>query len=91
MYRAGLEHILGLRRHGVTFSVDPCIPSLWPEYEIAWTFHDTRYEILVSNPARRCRGVAHAELDGNVVDAAAIPFIEDRGIHRVHVVLGHAS
>ena len=30
MYRAGLESILGLRRRGETFIVDPCIPSSWP-------------------------------------------------------------
>ena len=30
MYRAGLESMLGLRRRGETFSVDPCIPSSWP-------------------------------------------------------------
>ena len=57
MYRAGLESILGLRRRGATFAIDPCIPSSWPEYRIAWRFLDSRYEITVSNPTRRCRGV----------------------------------
>ena len=93
MYRAGLESMLGLRRrgaHSATFSIDPCIPSLWPGYEITWRVHTTRYEISVSNPERRCRGVARAELDGGVVNAAAIPFIEDGGLHQVRVVLGHA-
>jgi cyclic beta-1,2-glucan synthetase len=90
MYRAGLEYILGLRRRGATFSIDPCIPSLWPTYQITWTFHGTRYEILVSNPERRCRGVARATLDGGIVDSGAIPFIEDGGNHQVHVVLGPA-
>ena len=32
MYRAGLECILGLKRHGDTFEVDPCIPAAWPEF-----------------------------------------------------------
>ena len=45
MYRAGLESILGLRRHGATFEVDPCIPSSWPEYSVAWRFGATRYDI----------------------------------------------
>ena len=89
MYRAGLESILGLRRRGTTFSVDPCIPSLWPGYEITWRVHDTRYEISVSNPERRCRGVARAELDGQVINAAAIPYIDDSSVHHVRVVLGH--
>jgi cyclic beta-1,2-glucan synthetase len=90
MYRAGLENILGLRRCGATFSIDPCIPSSWPEYHVSWRMHDTRYEISVSNPQRRCRGVARAELDGQAVDAATIPFIDDGRVHEVHVRLGPA-
>ena len=90
MYRAGLESLLGLRRRGASFSIDPCIPASWPEYQITWRMHETRYEILVSNPERRCRGVAKAELDGRVVNAAAVPFIDDGGVHHVRVVLGHA-
>ncbi|MBI4885900.1 MAG: carbohydrate-binding protein [Acidobacteria bacterium] len=89
MYRAGLEHILGLRRRGATFVLDPCIPASWPTYEIAWRFGRTRYDITVSNPGRRCRGVGQAELDGLAVDAAAIPLVDDGRIHQVHVVLGH--
>ena len=82
--------MLGLRRRGATFSIDPCIPSLWPGYEIRWRVHSTRYDISVSNPERRCRGVARAELDGAPVNAAAIPLMEDSGIHQVRVVLGRA-
>src|SRR5207247_9470328 len=78
MYRAGLESILGLRRRGRTFVLDPCIPSSWPEYRIAWRFLDSRYEISVSNPTRRCRGVGAATLDGAPVDAAGVPRLNDR-------------
>ncbi len=89
MYRAGLEHMLGLRRRGATFMLDPCIPASWPAYEISWRFLRSRYDITVSNPNRRCRGVAKAELDGVAVNASAIPLIDDGGIHTVHVVLGN--
>jgi cyclic beta-1,2-glucan synthetase len=89
MYRAGLESILGLRRRGATFIVDPCIPSSWTEYQIHWRFLGTRYEITVSNPDRRCRGVVAAELDGVVVNQAAIPLVDDGRTHRVHIVLGN--
>jgi cyclic beta-1,2-glucan synthetase len=88
MYRAGTESILGLRRRGETFVVDPCIPSSWPEYQIAWRYLDSRYAITVSNPARRCRGVAKATLDGAPVDAAAIPLVNDGRTHDVQIVLG---
>src|SRR4029077_18075402 len=88
MYRAGLETILGLRPRGDTFIVDPCIPSSWPEYTIAWKFLDSQYDIIVSNPARRCRGVAQASLDGVAVDPAAIPLTNDGLTHTVRIELG---
>ena len=88
MYRAGVESILGLRRRGETFVIDPCIPSSWPAYRISWRFLDSRYEITVSNPSRRCRGVAMATLDGAAIDARAIPLLNDGRTHDVQIVLG---
>jgi cyclic beta-1,2-glucan synthetase len=91
MYRAGLESILGLKRHGGSIELDPCIPSAWPEYTVVWRHGSTTYEISVANPERRCRGVAEAELDGEPVDPAAIPLVDDGATHRVHAVLRAAS
>ena len=80
MYRAGLESILGLTRRGDTFALDPCIPAAWPAYSITWRFGRTRYEIAVSNPQHRCRGVPRRPLDGVACDRAAIPLVDD-GAH----------
>ncbi len=88
MYRAGLESILGLRRHGATFEVDPCVPASWPEYSITWRVGRTTYEIAVANPDRACRGVARAELDGAPVDHRAVPIVDDGRVHQVRLVLG---
>jgi cyclic beta-1,2-glucan synthetase len=88
MYRAGLESILGLRRRGSLFEIDPCIPSAWREYTISWRLGATRYEILVSNPEQRCRGIAEATLDGAPANPRAIPIHNDGGTHAVRVVLG---
>jgi cyclic beta-1,2-glucan synthetase len=88
MYRAGLESILGLRRHGASFEVDPCVPASWPEYAITWRVGRTTYEIVVGNPDRVCRGVATAGMDGAPVDHRAIPLVDDGGVHRVRLVLG---
>jgi cyclic beta-1,2-glucan synthetase len=90
MYRAGLESILGLRRRGATFVIDPCIPSSWPGYRIVWRFEETRYEITVANPMRRCRGVGAATLDDASVEPSAIPLVNDGRTHQVQVVLGDA-
>jgi cyclic beta-1,2-glucan synthetase len=91
MYRAGLKSMLGLRRRGDTFSVDPCIPSSWLGYEIEWRFQNTRYTITVSNPEHQCRGVLEATLDGVCANSAAIPLVDDGGTHRVAVRLGIAE
>src|SRR6188768_1319556 len=91
MYRVALEGIAGLHRLGAVFSLNPCIPSSWPLFSIEWRFRTTLYSIRVENPERRCRGVARALLDGSPVDAAAIPLIDDGGVHQVHVILGAAG
>jgi len=91
MYRAGLESILGLRRNGTAFEVAPCIPSSWSGFDITWVFGRTTYEIAVSNPERRCRGIAEAKLDGAAVDPAAIALIDDGGTHAVRLVMGEPA
>ncbi|HEX7284455.1 MAG TPA: hypothetical protein VF239_20530, partial [Vicinamibacterales bacterium] len=90
LYRAGLESILGLRRRGTTFMVDPCIPSSWDCYSIEWNIDGTTYQIEVRNPDRVWQGVLKAELDGATVDADAIPIKLDGKVHRVMVTMGRS-
>jgi cyclic beta-1,2-glucan synthetase len=91
LYRLGLESILGLTRHGATFTVDPCIPASWPGYTMEWRVDQTLYEISVENPQQRCRGVASATLDGAEVDPMAIPLTGDAGRHQIRIVMGSAE
>jgi cyclic beta-1,2-glucan synthetase len=91
MYRAGLESLLGLRRRGDTFTVNPCIPSTWSGYEIVWRFGNTRYNISVANPEHQCRGVVLATLDGIGANYDAIPLVDDGRTHDVGIVLGPAA
>jgi cyclic beta-1,2-glucan synthetase len=88
LYRTGLESILGLRRRGATFAVDPCIPAAWPAYSIAWRLGASCYAIDVVNPDRRSRGVASAVLDGVSVDPGAIPLSDDAARHHLRITLG---
>ena len=88
LYRTAVESMLGLRRRGATFAIDPCIPSSWPAYDMTWRIDGAEYHIAVTNPDRLCRGVRTATLDGVPVDAAAIPIDAGSGLHAVHVVLG---
>jgi cyclic beta-1,2-glucan synthetase len=88
LYRAGIESILGLRRRGEVFELDPCIPVAWPEFSIRWRFGRSTYNIWVSNPERRCRGISAAQLDGATVDPRSIPLVDDAKVHQVMIILG---
>jgi cyclic beta-1,2-glucan synthetase len=88
MYQAAVRAFLGLRRHGATVSVDPCIPTEWPHYSMRWKVGCTLYRFTISNPRHLSRGVGSALLDGVAVDAGAIPLVDDGGEHEVTIVIG---
>jgi cyclic beta-1,2-glucan synthetase len=88
MYRAGLESILGLTRHGDSFAIDPCIPAAWSGFSLSWQFGRARYEITVTNPQHHCRGVAEATLDGVACNASRIPLEDSDRTHHVEIVIG---
>jgi cyclic beta-1,2-glucan synthetase len=88
MYQAAMDGLLGLRRHGQSFSVDPCIPATWPAYTVEWHVDATTYRVTVTNPQHQCCGVQSATLDGTEVDSRAIPLRTDGGHHEVTIVLG---
>jgi cyclic beta-1,2-glucan synthetase len=90
MYRAGIEWLLGFRVRGARLHLDPCIPHAWPRFEIVFRHHSSRYEIVVDNPQCVTRGVLSIALDGELLPSGstAIPLVDDRTTHHVHVILG---
>jgi cyclic beta-1,2-glucan synthetase len=87
MYQAALQAILGVTMNGATWSIDPCIPTLWHGYTLTWRRGSARYEIDVRNPGRVSRGVTSATMDGQSVDPRAIPLLDDGRTHQVTIVL----
>jgi cyclic beta-1,2-glucan synthetase len=88
LYRIGLEVLLGVRRHGTTFAVRPCIPSAWQHFTVAWRIGTSRYTIDVANPDRVTAGVRSARLDGRPADPAALPVLDDGRDHTVEILMG---
>jgi len=88
MYQAAIRALLGLERRGRTISLNPCIPTVWPEYSLDWRIDGTQYHFVVENPLHRSRGIASALLDGQPVDPNAIALANDGQEHTVRVVLG---
>jgi cyclic beta-1,2-glucan synthetase len=90
MHRAGLENVLGLRFLADRFSIDPCIPRSWPQFEITLRLPSARYRIRVQNPHGVCRGITEAQLDGAPIVGRppVIVLHEDAQIHHVDITLG---
>ncbi len=67
MYQAGIEWILGIRRHGNQLQIRPCIPSDWPNYAIRYRYEDTIYALTVLNPLSKTVGVSKLRIDGQEI------------------------
>jgi cyclic beta-1,2-glucan synthetase len=89
MYRAGVEWILGFRLRGSRLVIDPCIPRAWEEFEIAFRYHSSRYEIRVTNPNAVSRGVVSLEMDGALISSGdGLDLVDDGSTHQVRITLG---
>jgi cyclic beta-1,2-glucan synthetase len=89
MYRAGVEWILGFRLRGTRLVIDPCIPRAWRGFEIAFRYHASRYEVLVSNPNGATKGVIALTLDGvDLPPDSELMLVDDGGTHQVRVTMG---
>jgi cyclic beta-1,2-glucan synthetase len=93
MYRTGVEGILGILLGGKVLKVDPCIPRAWPGFEFTYRYGKSRYRIVVKNPHRVSRGIAHASLDGRDLTGAvcAIKLVDDGKSHEAEVTLGEPA
>jgi cyclic beta-1,2-glucan synthetase len=87
-YRLGLEGILGLRRKGEGFTIDPRIPPAWPGFEITYRWGNARYHITVDNAQSVSSGIQEIVLDGHVLDEKLILLKDDGEDHEVRVLMG---
>jgi cyclic beta-1,2-glucan synthetase len=88
MYRVGIEGVLGFTLRRAALHIDPCIPTTWPGYEIAFKRPRVDYRIVVENPDHVSHGVVRVELDGEEIRNADVPVLEDGRAHVVRVSLG---
>ncbi len=81
MYTTGIEAILGFNlREGKGFTIKPCVPAEWDQYEIVYKKDKFEYNIQVKR-----KGEKGIWLDGNLCEDALIPFID--GVHKVDVII----
>jgi cellobiose phosphorylase len=89
MYRVGVEAILGFTKRGDSLSLDPRVPAGWDGFAITYRYGRSTYEIAVERPAAARRGSQDITLDGQPIEGATIPLVDDGETHRV-VVRGRA-
>ncbi len=87
MYVAISQWILGIRADYDGLTIDPCIPSDWPGFQVTREFRGATYEISVSNPDKVSKGVTSLRVNGEAVEGNTVP-IMPAGTHQIEVVLG---
>ena len=86
-YFAVTNFILGVRTGFEGLTVDPCIPTDWPEFEVTRQWRGATYNITVQNPNAVSKGVASITINGEQVEGA-IPVQAEGSVNEVIVVLG---
>ena len=90
MYRAGIEGIVGLTRHGETLFLNPTLPRSWPELSVTIALGAAHYDVTIRNPDACGQGIRAASLNGKPLqvahDGLAFPLLD--GNHQLVVVLG---
>ncbi|MBU3189325.1 cyclic beta 1-2 glucan synthetase [Clostridium bowmanii] len=81
MYTTGIEAILGFKlKEGKGFTIEPCVPEDWSDYEIIYKKDNFEYVIQVKR-----KGEKGIWLDGQLCSDALVPFID--GVHKVEVII----
>ena len=88
LYRAGLEAVLGLDRHGDHLVVRPCLPPAWAQVSVRYRVGSTTYDLDIRSVSAGEGTVGQLTLDGRelpVTPRAQIPLVDDGTTHWVTV------
>jgi cyclic beta-1,2-glucan synthetase len=83
MYRIGLETILGFTKRGDQLTIEPHVPTSWPEFSIEYRYGSSVYVIVVQEPARSRRERALVTVDGTPIEGRSITLVDDGLRHEV--------
>jgi N,N'-diacetylchitobiose phosphorylase len=78
---------LGVRTGFDGLTIDPCIPTNWPSFEVTRQWLGATYNIKVENPNSVSKGVKSITINGEAV-SGAVPVQAEGSVNDVVVVLG---
>jgi cellobiose phosphorylase len=81
------QYILGIRPEYDGLMVDPCIPPEWNGFTVRRLFRGAVYNIEISNPEHRSKGVWEITLDGKKVDSCMLPVFPEGTEHHVKITM----
>ncbi|MEC6823753.1 N,N'-diacetylchitobiose phosphorylase [Photobacterium piscicola] len=86
-YFAVTNFILGIQTGFDGLTINPCIPTEWPGFEVTREWRGATYTINVTNPDHVSKGIKSITLNGQPVDGAIAPQTEG-SVNTVTVVMG---
>ncbi|OAN14097.1 N,N'-diacetylchitobiose phosphorylase [Photobacterium jeanii] len=86
-YFAVTNFILGVRTGFDGLTIDPCIPTDWPGFEVTRQWLGATYHITVENPEGVSKGIKSITLNGEVIDDT-VPVQPEGSTNTVTVVMG---
>ncbi|GAJ75349.1 LOW QUALITY PROTEIN: chitobiose phosphorylase [Vibrio sp. JCM 18905] len=87
-YFAVTNFILGVRTGFDGLTIDPCIPTNWPGFEVTRQWLGATYNIKVVNPDSVSKGVKSITLNGEAITGASVPVQAEGSVNEVIVTLG---
>ncbi|EKO3840226.1 GH36-type glycosyl hydrolase domain-containing protein [Vibrio harveyi] len=87
-YFAVTNFILGVRTGFDGLTIDPCIPTNWPGFEVTRQWLGATYNIKVVNPDSVSKGVKSITVNGEAVSGASVPVQAQDSVNEVIVTLG---
>ena len=86
-YKAGIEHILGLKIENQVLKIEPCIPNDWKEYKIRYQYKDTIYQINIKNQNGKNTGVEKFILNGIEIPEKQIKLIDNQKMNEIEIYM----
>lgn len=86
-YFAVTNFILGVRVGFEGLTVDPCIPTDWPQFSVTRQWRGATYNIQVKNPNSVSKGVQSITINGEEVNGA-VPVQAEGSVNDVIVIMG---
>lgn len=85
-YKAGIEHILGLKVEKGILKIEPCIPKDWKEYSMQYRYKNNIYNITIKNPNGKNREVTKIILNGKETENK-IKLEKNGGVYNLEIIM----